>query len=160
MDEIVDSRAEALAVGARVVLVLLAVAVVIGEVVVVSTAESLSEQYPEFGHLEAPLLTLAIALGCCIEAVLAVTGLLVGFTQGDRIFGATALRLVDSLVVALAAATVITAASLFFIPGPPALGLLVLAAVLVGLAFVLVLLVLRSLLRRAASMHTELGEVV
>ena len=47
-----------------------------------------------------------------------------------------------------------------FIPGPPALALLIIGSVLVGITLFLVLSVLRSLLRRAVLMRVELDEVV
>ena len=57
-------------------------------------------------------------------------------------------------------ATVLTATMLPFIPGPPALALLIIGSVLVGITLFLVLSVLRSLLRRAVLMRVELDEVV
>ena len=86
--------------------------------------------------------------------------MLVGYIRADRIFSPSALRLVDGLVAAVAAGTLLAIVALFFIPGPPQLFLLVEASVLVGATILLVLMVMRSLLRRAVSMHVELGEVV
>ena len=57
-------------------------------------------------------------------------------------------------------ATVLTATMLPFIPGPPALALLIIGSVLVGITLFLVLSVLRSLLCRAVLMRVELDEVV
>ena len=57
-------------------------------------------------------------------------------------------------------ATVLTATMLPFIPGPPALALLIIGSVLVGITLFLVLSVLRSQLRRAVLMRVELDEVV
>ena len=57
-------------------------------------------------------------------------------------------------------ATVLTATMLPFIPGPPALALLIIGSVLVGITLFLVLSVLRSQLRRAVLMRVELAEVV
>ena len=78
----------------------------------------------------------------------------------DRIFRASALWLVDALVSAVVAATLLVIVALFFIPGPPQLFELVVAAVPVGATIALVLLVMRSLLRSAVAMHVELDEVV
>lgn len=138
----------------------LAVGIVLAEVVTVETAGSLTSQYPEFAHLQAPLLAAAVAFGLCLEVVLAVTALLIGAIRSGRIFERWALRLVDALVVALATATVVVAAVLPAVPGPPALALAVLGATITGTAVVLVVLVLRSLLRHAVSMRLELDEVV
>jgi hypothetical protein len=116
--------------------------------------------FPEFAPVRPPLLALALAFGLCAEVLLVVTGVLVGYIHADRIFHPAALRLVDVLVLAVVVATLLVFATLFFIPGPPQLFLLVVAALPVGATVVLVLLVLRSLLRRAVSMRVELDEVV
>lgn len=144
----------------RVALCLLAAAVVVGELVVAMNAQSLAERYPEFAHLHAPLVLLVIAFGACVEVVLIAAGVLVGYTRDDRIFGRTALRVVDIMIYAFLIATVFVVAALFAIPGPPALALLLLGGALVGAVFVLIVLVLRSLLRTAMFMRVELDEVV
>jgi hypothetical protein len=150
-----DARAEALATGAVIALVALVLAVVLAEIAVFPIANGLGEQYPEFVHLEAPLLTLSILLGLCVQTALLVTAVLVGFLHVDRILDPAALRLVDVLIGAIAAATAVVATSVPFIPGPPALGLLVLAGVVLGVALLLIVLLLRTRLRRAA---TNVGE--
>jgi hypothetical protein len=139
---------------------ILAVGIVLAEVIALETAASLAAEHPEFAHLRGPLTAAAIAFGLCLEAVLAITALLVGAIRHGRIFDRWALRLVDALVGALAAATVVVAAVLPALPGPPALALAVIGATITGVAVVLVVLVLRSLLRRAVSMRLELDEVV
>lgn len=144
----------------RIALGLLIAAVVLGELVVVISAQSAAELYPEFARLHAPLVFAAIAFGVCVETVLIVTGVLVGYTRDDRIFGATAFRLVDVLIAAIAVATLIVLAVLVVIPGPPPLALLLMGGALAGAAIALVLLVLRSLLRGAMFMRVELDEVV
>jgi hypothetical protein len=145
----------------RGALCLLAAAVIIGELVlVVGNAQSLAAAYPEFANLQGPLVFAALAFGVCVEIVLLVTGVLVGYTRDSRIFGPSALKLVDLMVSALGAATAFVVFALFYIPGPPALALLLLGGALMGAAFVLVVLVLRSLLRAATVMRVELDEVV
>lgn len=144
----------------RVALGVLAVLVVLGEVVIAVSAASSAQAYPEFAYLQVPFVIAALAFGVCVEVALIVTAVLVGYTRDRRIFEPVALRLVDYLTSAIAVATIIVVAVLVAIPGPPALALLLLAGVAVGAAFVLVLLVLRSLLRSAVSMRVELDEVV
>ncbi|MCU1583270.1 MAG: hypothetical protein JWO01_2658 [Microbacteriaceae bacterium] len=143
-----------------VALGILAVIVLLAEVVLFQTARSMADRNPEFAHLEGPLVAAAIAFGVCVEAVLVITALLVGSIRRGRIFDKAALTLVDALVFALIVATALVAAVLPTIPGPPALAFALLGGVLAGMAFVLVVLVLRSLLRQAASMRLELDEVV
>lgn len=144
----------------RAALALLLLAVIAGQVVVVIAAQSMAEAYPEFADLQSPLVAAAITFGVCVEIVLVITGILVGYIRDGRIFRSSSLRLVDIMAGTLAVATVIVVGTLFLIPGPPALGLLLLAGALVGATFTLVLLVLRSLLRKAAFMRVELDEVV
>lgn len=139
---------------------MLALCVLVIGVVVLESAGSLARQYPEFAHLEGPFIGATIAFGICAEVGLVVTGLLIGAISAGRIFDRSALKLVDALVVTLILATAIVAAVLPFAPGPPLLELALLGSVLFGAPLVLVLLLLRSLLRQAASMSRELAEVV
>ncbi|WP_165067234.1 DUF2975 domain-containing protein [Marisediminicola senii] len=144
----------------RVALALLFIAVIAGQIVVVLTAQSMVADYPEFSDLQAPLVSAAILFGICIQVVLVITGALVGYIRDSRIFGSSSLKLVDVMAATLAIATAIVVGTLFLIPGPPALGLLVIGGALVGVTLTLVLLTLRSLLRKSASMRTELDGVV
>ena len=68
--------------------------------------------------------------------------------------------MVDLLIIAVIVATILTAYTLAYIPGPPALAIMIVGSVLVGITLVLVLVVLRSLLRRTVLMRAELDEVV
>lgn len=121
---------------------------------------SLAQQNPEFANLQTPLLVLSLGVCVCIEVVLITTAMLVGSIRRDGIFGDAAGRTVNVLIAAVLVATVLTAAMLPLLPGPPALAIVILAGVVVGLAVTLVLTVLRSLLRRTALMRVELDEVV
>ena len=123
-------------------------------------SDSLARDNPEFAGLQIPLLALALATCVCAGTVLVATAMLVGYIRMDRIFDRAAARMVDLLVVTVVVATVLTATMLIFIPGPPALALLIIGSVLVGITLFLVLSVLRSLLRRAVLMRVELDEVV
>jgi hypothetical protein len=114
---------------------------------------------PAFGYEREPLIVLGIAFGICFQALLVVTGILVGYILADRIFHPVALRLVDALVGTLAVATLVVFATLFHMPAPVFAALAV-AGTTLGVTTVLVVLVLRALLRRAASLHAELEEVV
>jgi hypothetical protein len=144
----------------RVALALLLIAVLTGQILAVITAQSLARTYPEFSDLQAPLVGAAVLFGICIQVVLVITGVLVERIRGSRIFGPGSLKLVDFMAAALAIATAIVVGSLFLIPGPPALGLLLIGGALLGVTLTLVLLTLRSLLRKTASMRTELDAVV
>lgn len=144
----------------RAALVLLLMATIAGQILVVITARSMASAYPEFAHLEAPLTGAAIFFGTCVEVILVITAILVGYIRDERIFGSTSLKLVDFMAATLAMATATVVGTLFLIPGPPALGLLLIGGVLAGAALTMVLLVLRSLLRKTAFMRAELDGVV
>ncbi len=145
---------------ARLALGLLTAAVFVGEVILLTSAQSFAQSYPEFAHLAAPLGAAAIAFGVCVVMVLTITGVLVGFIRDDRIFGLLSLRLVDVLISAIVSAAVIVTVVLVSIPGPPFLAVVLLSGALTGVALTLVLVMLRSLLRKAAAMRVELDEVV
>lgn len=144
----------------RAALTLLFLATVAAQIGVVGTGRSMASAYPEFAHLEAPLVGTALLFGICIEVVLVITAILVGYIRDERIFGSTSRKLIDVMAATLAAATAILMGTLFLIPGPPALGLLVIGGALVGATLTMVLLVLRSLLRKTAFMRAELDGVV
>lgn len=148
------------AIATWIALGLLALAVLASCIALVPLSQLAATEYPEFNGLRIPLLTLALAFGLCVEVILASTAVLVGFIRQDEIFNPDAARLVNLLAISVVVATVLAAATLAFIPGPPLLGFAVIASVLVGVTLFLVLLVLRSLLQRAVLMRTELDEVV
>jgi len=127
---------------------------------IVSYADVLFGFLPDFAFPRGPLLALELAFGICVEVLLVVTGVLVGYIVAERIFRPSALRWVDGLVGTAALATGLVFATVFFIPGPPQLFLFMAGASAVGATVVLVLLVLRSLLRRAVAINGELDEVV
>jgi hypothetical protein len=138
----------------------LAFLVAVGVVSAAWTSGQLIQFLPVLAPVQGQLVAVAMAFGVCVEVLLVVTGVLVGYIRADRIFRPSALWLVDALVIAVVAATLLVIVALFFIPGPPQLFELVVAAVPVGATIALVLLVMRSLLRRAVAMHVELDEVV
>jgi len=143
----------------RTTLGLLIAAVPLGEAVIVIWSASLAGLYPEFGYLQLPFVIAAIAFGVCVEIALISTAVLVGYVRDHRIFEPAAIRLVTGLISAIAAATVIVAAVLTAIPGPPALALLLFGGAAAGAVCTFGLLVLRSRLRGAAPGRVDHGEV-
>lgn len=123
-------------------------------------SDSIARDNPEFANLRTPLLAMALAICVCVETMLVATAILVGYIRRDRIFDRAAARMVDLLVIAVMVATVLTASLLPLIPGPPALAIIIIGSVLMGITLFLVLMVLRSLLRRTVLMRAELDEVV
>lgn len=138
----------------------LAILIAVGGLSAAAGPDQLTVFLPVLAPVRGQLVVVALAFCVCLETLLVVTGVLVGYIRADRIFHPSALKLVDALVMAVVVATVLVIVALFFIPGPPQLFLLVEAAVPAGATMALVLLVMRSLLRRAVAMHVELDEVV
>ncbi|PPB47861.1 hypothetical protein C4K88_16655 [Arthrobacter pityocampae] len=134
----------------RAALVLLFLGTILGQVVVVRVAQSMAEAYPEFVDLQVPLVSAAISFGVCMEVVLVLGGVLLGSARDGCILEPIPLRLTGIMAGTLAVATAIVMVTLFVIPGPPALGLLLIGGALVGLISTLVLLALRSRLHRTA----------
>ena len=138
----------------------LAVLILVGGVALFPVSALIADENPELASLRTPLLTLALAICLCVEAGLMSTAFLVRCIRRDRIFGQAAARLVNLLVISVIVATILTASTLAFIPGPPPLGIMIVGFVLVGIALSLILIVLRSLLQRTVLMRAELDEVV
>lgn len=138
-------------------LLMLVTVAVIGAFAIV---ELLAQFLPVLAPTQYRLTAVSMGFGICVAVALVSTGVLVGYVRADRIFRSSASRWVDVLVAAAAVGSALNVLALFFIPGPPQLFLLVEAGVPAGVAITLVLLVMRALLRRAASMHVELDAVV
>ncbi|MFB9378359.1 DUF2975 domain-containing protein [Kineococcus gynurae] len=110
---------------------------------------------------------LAAGLGLvCLQVVLVATWRLLGLVRSDRIFRPGALPWVDAIVVALVMAWVILLAAAMPVlqfaqaDDAPGLGGLHLMLLLVAAVPVLMMLVMRTLLRRATALTTDLEGVV
>jgi len=99
----------------------------------------------------------------CFEVVLLCTWRLLSMVRDDAIFTERALRFVDVIITALAAAWVLAAAGALWAvweaddPGTP---LLLFVVLLFAGTIGLVVVVLRELLRQAAGLRTELAQVI
>lgn len=112
-------------------------------------ATDLVAEAPEFAHLVVPLGVLAVAAGVCVQlGALVVMGLALRAGRAG-FFDENAVRWIDALTVLLAAATVIVLTAHLVLldasAGGPAIGLLMLAAIVVGCVLVALLIRFRSL---------------
>ncbi|WP_349828599.1 DUF2975 domain-containing protein [Brevibacterium litoralis] len=125
---------------------------------------SLAETLPEYADLRDPLLGISTALTLLGLLVLAMVGLLVRRIHRRTILARASLLWVDVLVASFVCAVVLVLAGSVTIvrgqAGSPFLLLLQVLAFVVLVALACVTLVLRSLLRGAIAMRTELDEVV
>lgn len=138
---------------------------VLGQVLVVLIARANGQEAPEVAHLVAPYSIAGIAAILCFQvAVGCIWALLTMIDQG-RIYSQRALRWVDAIVWCggvAAAIVVLTAGHLLLIErlGGPGIPVIMLAALVGGSAFVLLMLVMRGLLVTAIADRAELSEVI
>lgn len=127
-------------------------------------AESTAVALPEYAELRVPLLAVAIALTILALVALAMISLLVQRIRGGSILTRSSLLWVDVFIGTLACGAALVATGAVVIgngqAGSPFLALVEATAFLVLLALAGITLVLRSLLRHAILLRTELDEVV
>lgn len=150
----------------RVLLVLMLLGSLLGQAVVIPLVSgSLAAQYPEVASLAVPYAAAAIAVVICVEVALVASWFLLRMVARQSIFAQRASRWVTAIIIVGAVATVIAVAvgvhllGVANVGGPGAL-LAVGAASVGGAAFVLLMVVMRSLLRTATALKSELDEVV
>jgi Protein of unknown function (DUF2975) len=148
-----------------VALLVLAVASVFAQIAVPAYASEVGARFPEVAHLVVPYSVAAILfIGCGQVALLAIWRLL-SLVDGGVIFTRRAVRWVDVMVGCGVVATILTIAVLIhmlgFVPGGggPMIYYLV-GGIAGGLAFVLVMVVMRGLLLSAVADRAELDEVI
>ena len=129
------------------------------------TAYESGRRYPELAYLVVPYSVAGILSIGCVQVALLVIWRLLSLVSGGVIFTRRALRWVDVITACGAVGTVLSAGPmihLLFVVGVGGPGVVLgLAACLVGgLAFVLLMVVMRGLLESAIADRTELDEVI
>lgn len=129
-----------------------------------SFSATLATDYPEYAALRAPLLAVTIALTVLALLALALVALLVQRIRRGTMLTRSSLLWVDGIVTLLACALVLVIVGVVAIgrgqAGSPFVALSSVAAMIALGALACITLVLRSLLRHAILMRTELDEVV
>jgi hypothetical protein len=149
----------------RVVLVVLLLGSVLAQVLVPVFASETGTRFPEVAYLVVPYSVAAILfIGCGQVALLAVWRL-VSLVDAGTIFTRRAVRWVDVITACGTLVTVLSAGVLIhmlrFVPGGGGPMIYYLAACIVGgLAFALLMLVMRGLLVAAIADRTELDGVI
>jgi hypothetical protein len=149
----------------RVVLVVLLLGTVLAQVLVPVQANDVGTRFPEMAYLVVPYTTAAILFIECGQVALLAVWLLLTLVEGGVIFTRRALGWVDIITACGAIATVLAAAvlvhMLLFVPGGggPAIYYMT-ACTAGGLAFTLLMVVMRGLLDTAITDRTELDEVI
>jgi hypothetical protein len=149
----------------RVALVVLLLGTVFAQVLVPVFASEVGTTFPEVAYLVVPYSLAAILFIGCGQVALLVVWQLLSLVDRGVIFTRRALRWVDVITACAAVATVLSAGvwihMLGFVPGGGGPMIYYLAACLAGgLAFVLLMVVMRGLLESAIADHTELDEVI
>ena len=149
----------------RVALVVLLLGSVFAQLLVPVYASQVGTTFPEVAYLVVPYSVAAILFIACGQVALLVVWRLLSMIGGGVIFTRRALRWVDVIIACGVVATVLSAGvwihMLGFVPGGGGpMGIYLAACVVAGLAFVLLMIVMRGLLEAAIADRTELDEVI
>jgi hypothetical protein len=149
----------------RVALVVLLLGSVLGQVLVPAYGYAIAETNPGIEYLIIPYSVVGILVIACGQVALLVVWRLLSLVSSGVIFTRRSLRLVDVITVCGAVATVLNAAvmvHLLFVvrTGGPSAILWLVASIAGGVAFVLLMIVMRGLLEAAISDRAELDEVI
>ncbi|MFF3632005.1 DUF2975 domain-containing protein [Streptomyces sp. NPDC002164] len=141
-------------------------------VVIPTTAADEVDRFPPYAPFAAPYATVAIIGVACVQVALVAVWMLLTMVRRDAIFTPRAFRWVDTVIGSSAVATLLALGvtghlTLAEIPTPDddnmaVLGALfaAMASVGVGTAFVMLIVIMRGLLRKATDLETEIAEVV
>jgi hypothetical protein len=154
----------------RVLLVLLFVAAVVGQTLSwPGQFASMARENPDLAHLRWPLTAVAVLVLLAAEVVIVATWRLLTMVKADRIFSTDAFVWVDAIVWAITAAWMLflgaaaaMAVTIYVTPElrDPGVPIALAGIALVGGMVVLLMVVMRALLRQAASLRTDLDGVI
>jgi len=149
----------------RVALVVLLLGSVLAQVLVPVYASEVGTRFLEVAYLVVPYSVAAILFIGCGQVALLVVWRLLSLVDGGVVFTRRAVRWVDVIMACAAVATVLSAGVLVhmlgFVPGGGGPMIYYLAAsITAGLAFVLLMVVMRGLLLSAVADRAELDEVI
>jgi hypothetical protein len=149
----------------RVALSFLLLGSVLAQVLVPVFASETGRRFPEVAHLVVPYSVVAILFIACGQVALLAVWRLVSLVGSGVIFTRRAVRWVNVITACGAVATALCVGVLIhmlaFVPGGGGPMIYYLAATLAGgLAFVLLMVVMRGLLESAIANRTELEEVI
>jgi len=149
----------------RVALVILLLGTVLTQVLVPVLASEEARIFPEVAYLAVPYSVALILVIACVQVALLVVWRLLSLVDGGVIFTRRALRWVDVIIACAVVATVLSAGVLIHLlfvvgVGGPSVALALPASLAGGLAFVLLMVVMRGLLELAIADRTELDEVI
>ncbi|RSM72440.1 DUF2975 domain-containing protein [Amycolatopsis sp. WAC 01375] len=123
----------------------------------------MARQDPEMAYLRWPATAVSIFWVLCVQVVVVATWQLLTLVKKDQIFTEASLRWVDAIVWAILAGWVVLAGVFLYVgfnaedPGLP----LLLFLALIGVAVLgLLMVVMRTLLRQATTLRSDLEQVI
>jgi hypothetical protein len=148
----------------RVALVVLLLASVLGQLLVPVVASQSATTFPEVGYLVMPYSVAGILVVACAQVALLVVWRLLSMIGSGVIFTRRALRWVDAITACGAVATILNAGVWVHLltvhGGGPGIVLWLVASLAAGVAFVLLMIVMRGLLQAAIADRSELDGVI
>ncbi|MTG91024.1 DUF2975 domain-containing protein [Cellulosimicrobium sp. BIT-GX5] len=149
----------------RVLLVLVAAGVLLALVLAPLIATEVGVQYPEVAGLVAPYSAIAIVALLIVEVALVAVWHLLTLASKDQAFNPLALRSVNLVIACVSAVTALAATVFGHLTfgaqiGGPLVFLGLVGSLVGGAALALLLVVMRELLRNAATNRQELAEVI
>lgn len=148
----------------RVVLVVLLLGSVLGQVVMPAFTSQVATTFPEIGYLVVPYSVAGILVIACAQVALLVVWRLLSMIGDGVIFTRRSLRLVDVIIACGTVATALNASVWVHLlavhGGGPGVILWLAASLAAGVAFVLLMIVMRGLLEMAITHRTELDGVI
>lgn len=156
----------ALTVLLRTFLVLIFLGCLLWQLWVVPTlAQENAVQFPEVAFLALPYAVVVIAAIACMQVALIAIWKLLSLVDRRAIFNQHAFIWVNIIIGAIALATVLALGLGIHLlgilnVGGPGIALAIMALTICGIAFLLLMLVMKGLLRGATSLEDELAEVV
>lgn len=150
----------------RAFLVLIFLGCLLWQIWVIPTlAQENAAQFPEVAFLAVPYAAVVILGIACMQVALVAVWKLLSLVERHTIFNQRAFVWVNTIIGAIALATVLVLGLGIHLlgiirVGGPGIVLAVMAATTCGIAFLLLMLVMKGLLRGATSLEDELAEVV
>lgn len=123
----------------------------------------MAEEDPDLAYLRWPLTAFFAVEILCLQVVIACTWKLLTMVEHDRIFSPESLRWVDVIIGAIGSGWVLLGGAFLyfgFTANDPAVPLMLLLALLVGGALGLLVVVMRTLLRQATELRTDMEAVI
>ncbi|WP_233579055.1 MULTISPECIES: DUF2975 domain-containing protein [unclassified Micromonospora] len=123
----------------------------------------MAKESPDFAYLRWPATAVTVFWVLCVQVVIVATWKLLSLVENDRIFTEGALKWVDAIVWAVAAAWVVLVGVFLYVgfnaadPGLPLLLFLMTTGVTV---LGLLMVVMRALLRQATALRTDMEAVI